>query len=159
MKLVASAAGVAMLMGLLACSRGPQQVGTPGNEYDLTEGELAAATRKAESGDLASMRRLVDYYNWVHSDPDKAIPWLRAAARQNDPDSKEELAGRIVESGAEADCREAQRLLESASNLSDGEQRARIQADLAWLAQGTDGSGPCVQWLRVDGTTLEEESH
>lgn len=145
-----------MLMVLLACSRGPQQVGTPGSEYGMTEGELAATTRKAESGNLASIRRLVDYYNRVDSDPDKAIPWLRAAARQNDSNSMQELAGRIVESGAEADCREAQRLLESASKLSDGEQRARIPADLAWLTQVTGGSGGCVQRFRVDGTTREE---
>src|SRR5688500_806997 len=100
-----------MLLLVLACSR-DQQIGTPGKEYELAQSELAAVTREAESGDLASIRRLVNYYNWV-DDPAKAIPWLRAAARKNDVDSMQELAGRIVQAGAKAECEEARRLLAS----------------------------------------------
>lgn len=121
---------------------------TPGAEFDMTKEEIAFAKEKANRGDIASIKRLVNYYSWADSDPKNAIPWLREGARHGDAVLMFDLAGRISESGQKSDCLEARSLLERAMVRASDSIRPEIQSDLALLVDGRDGIGPCVKWFK-----------
>ncbi|HEX7801787.1 MAG TPA: hypothetical protein VF471_03390 [Pseudoxanthomonas sp.] len=140
------------VIAIAACSKEVEKMqppGTPGAEYDLDQKELVAVIELANHGDMSSIKRLVNYYSWVHSDPSKAIPWLRAAASQGDVASMQDLAGRISVSGIKSDCVEAHSLLETALVGSNGPLRASIQEDMDLLTNGNNGRGACVKWLKA----------
>jgi TPR repeat protein len=52
-----------------------------GQIYWLGEPERAELAKKAEAGDAEAAFRLVQYYTFTHSDPDRRGHWLLAAAR------------------------------------------------------------------------------
>ena len=121
---------------------------TPGAEFDMTKEEIASATEKANHGDITSIKRLVNYYSWVDSEPRNAIPWLREGARHGDAVLMLDLAGRISESGQKSDCLEARSLLERSLITASDNIRPEIQSDLALLIDGRNGIGPCVGWFK-----------
>ena len=65
---------------------------TPNNEFAFKSSEEQRQFEKrALAGDIEAARRLADYYMLWHYDKQKALYWMRVAARHGDKVSKENI--------------------------------------------------------------------
>ena len=65
---------------------------TPNNEFAFKSSEEQQRfERRALAGDIAAARRLADYYLMFNYDKQKALYWMRVAAKHGDKVSKENI--------------------------------------------------------------------
>lgn len=123
--------------------------GSPGRRFYLNESQLQKNIASAKSGNLPAISRLANHYQWAMSDQMQAMHWLRKGARLNDPWAMVNLASLLQIGGDEADCKEAEVLLASASRSTASPELKAIALDhLETLREGFEGQGACFKWLR-----------
>jgi TPR repeat protein len=65
---------------------------TPNAKFDFkSPEEQRQFEKRALAGDIVAARRLADYYMLWHYDKQKALYWMRVAARHGDKVSKENI--------------------------------------------------------------------
>lgn len=142
---------VTIVGALAACSKGnggEQDAGTPGRRHHLTEEQVRVEEARAKAGDVNAATRLINHYQWVVSDREKAIYWLRKGVELGDQYAMINLSSQLAEASNEGDCKEAEALLVRVLESSPKPDTAKIaKADLRILKEGVDGTGYCTEWL------------
>lgn len=147
-----------LYIALCGCTPGeealPDHSATPGDSQILEVDEIGATEALAANGDVDAARRLVQYYVLGDADREKAMRWQRVAIDLGDESMKLNLATYLALSGSQADCRQAEALLQGLGDQSQtGDLASRSRQALNTLKYGFEGEGPCVRWL----TTREAE--
>lgn len=83
---------------------------SPSSDYDISAAQLDEIKHKAIEGDAKSSKRLINFYLISQADERSALPWIRLAANQGDPDSRKVLIDILSRSNAISDKDEAKLL-------------------------------------------------
>jgi hypothetical protein len=117
---------------------------SPSDKYFIGPDELPGVVQKANGGDIASTRRLIQHYTLASSDLERRIYWQKFAADSGDVSSMLNLSVSLMQVGGQNECQEAMGWIKKATASTNDAamlRSARLNRDSL-----TDPGSPCGKW-------------